>query len=229
MDLIAARLRRAIFEGALAAGAPLGEAELADQLGVSRGPLREAAQRLVQEGLLTARRRGLAVVTMTPADVADVYLARAAIERTACQRLLRNGNPARAVKALTRVHHRMTRASARRDAHAVGDTDIEFHRTLVDAAESPRLSRIMSTLLIETRLCTYSVDRTYRVRADMSDSHGEIIEAVAAGDEAALLAIIDHHMTDAVRRLTDPTHDDTIAERRPAAPKPLVPLEIPHE
>ncbi|HEY3502656.1 MAG TPA: GntR family transcriptional regulator [Actinocatenispora sp.] len=228
VDLITARLRQGIFEGTLAAGSPLGEAELADQLGVSRGPLREAAQRLVQEGLLTTtRRRGLAVVTMARDDVADVYLARRAVERTACQHLLRTGDPARAVKALTRVHQRMTRASRRRDAHAVGDADIEFHQALVDAAHSPRLSRIMSTLLIETRLCTYSLDRMFRVRADMPDSHGEIIEAVRVGDEPGLLSVIDRHMADAVERLTAPTEVGTIADPAPARPRPLDRLDLP--
>lgn len=229
MDLIAARLRQAIFEGTLPAGAPLGEAELAEQLGVSRGPLREAAQRLVQERLLTTtRRRGLAVVSMDAAAVADVYLVRTAVECAACRLVLRDNTVVdRTVRTLTKVHQRMVRANKRRDAHAVGDTDIEFHQALVDAAGSPRLSASIATLLIETRLCTYSLDREFRVRADMPDSHAEIIDAVAARDEAALLAVIERHMTEAARRLTAPTAVDTISSPAPATPRPLDPLELP--
>ncbi len=184
VDLIADRLRRAILDGTLPVGAPLGEAELSEQLGVSRGPVREAAQRLVQERLLTTtRRRGLAVASMAHDDVIDVYRARSAVEQAACRLLLHDGDRARTVRALTKIHQRMVRATTRRDARSAGDADLEFHQTLVDAAGSPRLSRQMSTLLIETRLCSYSLDQTFRVSADLPDRHAALIEAVRTGDE----------------------------------------------
>jgi DNA-binding GntR family transcriptional regulator len=226
VDLIAARLRQAILDGTLPPGSPLGEAELSEQLGVSRGPLREAAQRLVQERLLTTiRRRGLAVVVMDAAEVADVYLARAAVERAACRQILRT-DPARAVKALVKAHQRMVRATGKRDARTIGDADLEFHQTLVDAAGSPRLSRLAATLLIETRLCTFSLDDTFRVRADMPDSHGALIEAIRAGDGPALEALVERHMADATERLTRPLAAlPTIDGPVPSEPRPLAPLE----
>lgn len=67
----------------------MGEAELAKELGVSRGPLREAMQRLTQEGLLISiRNRGLFVITMTEAEVRDMYVARTAVERAASEVIL---------------------------------------------------------------------------------------------------------------------------------------------
>jgi DNA-binding GntR family transcriptional regulator len=225
VDLIAARLRQAIMDGTLPPGSPLGEAELSEQLGVSRGPLREAAQRLVQERLLTTtRRRGLAVVVMDAAEVADVYLARAAVEGAACRQILRT-DPKGAVKALVKAHQRLVRATAKQDARAIGDADLDFHRTLVDAAGSPRLSRMAATLLIETRLCTFSLDDTIRVRADMPDSHAQVIDAIRAGDEAALLALVGRHMADATERLTRPLPVRTIDGPAPSAARPLAPLE----
>src|SRR5690625_399440 len=81
VDLIAIALRNAIFSGALEVGTPIREIEMAAQLGVSRSPLREAMQRLVQERLLTAvPGRGLRVSTITADHVADLYHARAAVE-----------------------------------------------------------------------------------------------------------------------------------------------------
>src|SRR5699024_2376360 len=74
--MIADRVREAIACGDLPPGAQLGEADLAEQLGVSRGPLREGLQRLAQEGLLLSiRNRGLFVIEMTPERVDDMYLA----------------------------------------------------------------------------------------------------------------------------------------------------------
>lgn len=230
MDLIATRLRQAIFDGTLPPGSPLAEAELAEQLGVSRGPLREAAQRLVQENLLsTTRRRGLTVTVLDAAAIADVYLARAAVERAACRRLLRNGTGP-ALRALTRVHQRMVRAAARQDARALGDADIEFHHTLVDAAHSPRLSRMLATLLVETRLGTFSVADRFRVPTDIPDSHLVLVEALRRGDEARLLAEVDGHMADAVRRLGAaplPDAAGTIDAPAPAGTRPLDPLDLP--
>src|SRR5438045_3707747 len=78
-SIIAARLRVGIMNGSIPQGAQLAEAQLAKQLQVSRGPLREAMQRLVQEGLLISERhRGLFVIRLRPDDVLDIYLARAA-------------------------------------------------------------------------------------------------------------------------------------------------------
>lgn len=72
-ELIAERLRIAIMRGVLAPGAQLGEASLAAQFAVSRGPLREAMQRLVSEGLLRSERnRGIFVIELTDDDVLDV-------------------------------------------------------------------------------------------------------------------------------------------------------------
>ncbi|MDQ3150864.1 MAG: GntR family transcriptional regulator, partial [Actinomycetota bacterium] len=77
--IIAERLRDAIMRGVFPPGTQLGEVDLAGRLGVSRGPLREAMQRLVQEGLLRGERhRGLFVIDLGLADVRDVYAARLA-------------------------------------------------------------------------------------------------------------------------------------------------------
>jgi len=80
--IVADRIRTAIMRGTFPPGTQLGEVELAARLGVSRGPLREAMQRLVAEGLLRSERyRGLFVRELDAADVRDVYIARTAVER----------------------------------------------------------------------------------------------------------------------------------------------------
>lgn len=82
--LIADQLRSQILEGRFPPHTQLAEVELARQLQVSRGPIREAMQRLIQEGLLRAERnRGVFVVELGLDDARDVYLARGVIERAA--------------------------------------------------------------------------------------------------------------------------------------------------
>ena len=107
--IIASRLRKAIRDGELPAGAQLGEAQLARELGVSRGPLREGMQRLTQEGLvISIRNRGLFVVELTADDVRDVYVARSAVERAAAQLVLERDVAAAAdqLPDLSAVHPR---------------------------------------------------------------------------------------------------------------------------
>ena len=86
--LIADRIRSAIVDGRLRPGEHMTEARLAEQLGVSRAPIREALQRLIQEGLAEHRRQGVFVRQLTNADVADVYYARTACEVAAADAIM---------------------------------------------------------------------------------------------------------------------------------------------
>jgi DNA-binding GntR family transcriptional regulator len=206
-SIIARRLRTAIMYGSLPPGRQLNEADLAARFGVSRGPLREAMQRLVQEGLLRSERnRGLFVVTLTPDDVRDIYAARAAVERAAASLILRR-DPAQAAARLDKVHREMKKAALRTDYPAISDADLRFHETLVAASASPRLMRMHSTLLVESRMCMTALERTYRFPNEVAEEHGAVLDAVRAGNEARLFQLIDAHMQDALRRLAPPPQD----------------------
>jgi len=136
-ELIAERLRIAIMRGVLAPGAQLGEASLAAQFAVSRGPLREAMQRLVSEGLLCSERnRGIFVIELTDADVHNVYRSRTAIERAALECIM-SGDTVTAYRRLLVPVAVMTEAAARGDMIAVTDADQNFHEVLVDCSGSP--------------------------------------------------------------------------------------------
>jgi len=200
-SLIAGHLRSAITHGVLAPGSQLGEAELAAQFGVSRGPLREAMQRLVQEGLLRSERnRGLFVISLEPEDVRDIYTARAAVERAAVS-LIVKGDRHAAADRLKVVHDEMVVAAERGDRAGLSDADLRFHETLVGLSGSPRLARMHGTLLVETRMCLTALQNTDRPSAEAVEEHGELVEAVRAGDKRRLIRLIDAHMDDALRRL----------------------------
>lgn len=208
-SVIAGLLRRAIMEGSLPPGTQMGEAALAAQLNVSRGPLREAMQRLVQEGLLRSElHRGLFVIELGPDDVEDIYVARSAVEAAAARLILRR-DPKATADRLAEVHEEMIDAAGRRDRRALSDADLRFHELFVTESGSPRLRRMSGTLLVETRLCMTALERKYQAPAELADEHGAIIAAIRSGDEDKLLNLIDGHMSDAVDRLeTGPDHDD---------------------
>lgn len=200
--IVADQLRSAIMYGSLPPGSQMGEAELASRLGVSRGPLREAMQRLVQEGLLHSEpHRGLFVTTLDADDVTDIYLARLAVERAACERIIRH-HRVEAVAELTAAQARIVSAAGRGDAIELSDADQEFHETLVRVSGSPRLQRMAQTLLVEKRMCLTALQDKYTADPQtLVDEHSGLVDAIESGDEALLLSRLEAHMNDALERL----------------------------
>ncbi|MCR3721447.1 MULTISPECIES: GntR family transcriptional regulator [Prauserella salsuginis group] len=211
--IIARRLREAIMAGTLAPGTQLGEADLASRFQVSRGPLREAMQRLVSEGLLRSERhRGLFVIDLEPSDIQDIYTARSAVERAAATLVVHASDRDAIAAVLDEAVARMADADAQGDPTALSEADLQFHEALIEASGSPRLRRMARTLMIETRMCLTALQRTYPTDDYETDEriaeHHAIIAAVRAGDEPELLRLLDEHMADAVRRLAPGSGDD---------------------
>ncbi|MGO1770200.1 MAG: GntR family transcriptional regulator [Microbacterium sp.] len=202
VDLIAIELRKAILAGDLPVGTALGEVEIAAQLGVSRGPLREAAQRLVQEGLLLAvPGRGLRVRRIGPDEVPDLYETRLALEAHAARRLARRADRAD-IAELEACLARLVTVSEGEEAVPIGDADIAFHRELVALVGSPRLTARISTLLAETRVASLSSRDGYQVPRSVSPTYRELIDAIAAGDDEAAVEALERQFASAVARLT---------------------------
>ena len=208
VDLIAMELRTAIFSGALAVGSSVREVEISAQLGVSRGPFREAAQRLVQEGLLTSiPGRGLRVTELDAAGISDVYEARLAVEGQAA-RIVAANRTDEALAMLRESFDAYVEASRGDDAWAIGDADLAFHQALVDLTGSRRLSRIMATLVIETRIASLSVADGFSVRRSVSPTYEALLSALAAGDANAAITALEQQFDDAIARLNG--QDDSV-------------------
>jgi DNA-binding GntR family transcriptional regulator len=197
-----------MMNGLFQPGEQLAESQLASQLAVSRGPLREAMQRLVQEGLLRGERnRGLFVAELTPEDVQDIYFAREAVEGAAVRKLLADGTrPApdrlQELEELEEIVGQMAAASDSGQWMSLADLDLEFHARLVELSGSRRLQRMMQTLLVETRICQGALEGRYSRHADLADEHRELLDAIAAGAQEKALVLVTAHMADAVGRLT---------------------------
>ncbi len=225
VDLVAIELRNAIFSGALPVGSPIGEIELASQLGVSRSPLREATQRLVQEGLLTPQPgRGLYVARVDSPQVADLYRARIAVETEALRVLAQRSDPA-TLANLESALAELEKASEGNDARKIGNADLAFHQALVDEAGSSRLSRYMATLVIETRMATFSHPGGYKVRKSVSPTYREILDALKAGDAGAATAALRTQFDEAIERLTSREDSgDTVGPSPDSSALPVEPI-----
>ena len=203
-ERIASQLRSGIVSGRLPPGQALREVEVARQLGVSRGPVREAFQRLIQEGLLEAHpARGVFVPQLTAADIADLYLARGAVETTAARLLATSGTP----EALGELSAALAELEAAPEDgwNQLVSLDLHLHEVLVRGTRSMRLARMFGTLAAETRLCMVALEAFYPERADLVTEHAEIVQAIQRRDAAAAASLLDRHMADSVRRLTGGT------------------------
>lgn len=203
--LITRQLREAIMYGRLSPGAQLSEATLAAEFGVSRGPLREATQRLVQEGLVRAEpNRGLFVKELDDHGIRDLYAARIAIETAAGRTIIRQHRQ-EAVQALRAAYQTMQSAAEKGVLSELSDADLHFHEVLVSSAGSPRLQRMHQTLMVETRMCLTALQGTYRDPEDQVAEHRRIAEAIASGDAEALAEAVEEHMQEALDRLVNIT------------------------
>lgn len=199
---IAERIRDDILSGAYPPGAQLHEVELAVGFGVSRGPLREAMQRLVQEGLLrSAPHRGVFVPELSEADLLDVFFVRSTLELAAARRIVAGDQRRHTAGALTAIAGRMDRALKAGDRAAGGELDFAFHRTLVDAAGSERLSRTYATVQAETRLCLHRLMGGYRSSKDLADEHLRLARLVGEAPVEDVVAELQRHFGDPARHL----------------------------
>ncbi len=215
-SIVTERLRANIVNGSLRPGSQLSEVELATSFGLSRGPVREALQRLVQEGLLHSEpHRGVSVPVLTHEDVLDVYVAREALESAAIRSIISSASTAAASTSLDRFVTLMEKAEAAGDWEAVGNFDLEFHVALVDATGSPRLKRMFTTVISETRLCL-GILTADDAREDLVLEHRLICDLMRAGETEKALAVLKKHFDDAVvtlmRRQAGADAPETAAE-----------------
>ncbi|MFT4010740.1 MAG: GntR family transcriptional regulator [Nocardioidaceae bacterium] len=199
--LIARQLREAIASRQFAPGEQLLEAPLAKILGVSRGPLREAMQRLTQEGLIVSQRnRGLFVMELDESTVRDAYLARGAVERAAIEQIIVTGRQAEAAKLMEFVDA-MEQHRGDPSSEELSQLDLLFHERLVELSDSPHLQRMHRTLLMEVRICLTNMQATYTTIDDRVAEHGNLAKAILAGDVEHATALLRDHMNDGMKRL----------------------------
>ena len=186
-DQVLHELRTAILAGRIKPTEQLPEAALARAFGTGRSAIREALRQLVQEGLVVSElNRGARVRPVSTEDVIDVYRARTAIEVAAVGVLLEQAESIDVGKL--RDAQRAIRAAAPTDcrespSHDLIAADIDFHRTLVGLAGSPRLSRAHEPLAAESQMLL-NWHPVYSVRDYVAD-HEKLVVAIASRDPGA--------------------------------------------
>ncbi|MEV6872064.1 GntR family transcriptional regulator [Amycolatopsis sp. NPDC051128] len=193
---IATQIRNNILGGILQPSQPLSESEIAKQLGVSRGPVREALQRLVQEGLLVRiPNRGVFVTDITPEDIAEIYEARQTLEARCGTKVLAadDGALEGTVRELQAIVDEIGPAERSGRWREVVELDLRFHSTLVAASGNSRIQRAYSTLIAESSLSINRLERWYPSDDSLLAEHQAIVDALVARDQAAFTRALDLH------------------------------------
>jgi DNA-binding GntR family transcriptional regulator len=204
-QLIADHLREQIVQGAFRPGQQINESVLASQLRTSRGPLREALQRLSQEGILVSmRNRGVFVPEMSIDDIKEIYAVREAVESASAKMLLAAGPEQINLtsQSLKETLAEMAKQVELADWHAISRLDMQFHTTFVEHTGNSRLMRIYDTLAAESRMCIINLEVSYPRVDALVQEHQNILDLLEAGDGERLERAISRHMQKAVEDLT---------------------------
>jgi DNA-binding GntR family transcriptional regulator len=201
-DATTAQIRAWILNGRLKPGERLHQEQLAEDLGVSRMPVREAIRQLAAEGLVQLiPHRGAFVSSLDPGEIRELYAVRAVLEGLALEHSVPRITAA-VVDECRGILAALIDAAATDDVEAVIDLDRQLHDTLMSRAAMPYLQELIEQA--RRRSEAFRRAHTYIIPGQSTSSneeHARIIEAVARGDAAGSVRLIHEHLHNAALHL----------------------------
>lgn len=202
-DVVFHTLRQAILRGELKPGERLMEIQLANKLGVSRTPIREAIRKLELEGLvLMIPRKGAEVAEITEKNLRDVLEVRGALEelavQLACDRINKEG-----IENLRRAAKEFEAVLDSADITRIAEADVAFHDIIYNATDNRRLIQLLNNL--REQMYRYRVE--YLKQKDchpkLMAEHLDIIEAIEKGERDKASKITSQHIDNQVAAVID--------------------------
>lgn len=189
VDQVYRALLDAISEGSLAPGQRLTQEEVAEQLSVSRQPVLQALRLLKKDGfVLDAPGRGVQVAPLDVAWMLHVYQVRGALDALAARLAARERT---AID--TRLIEQGRKAARGRNVKAMIDADIAFHDAIYAASGNALIAQTAHQHWRHLRRVMGAVLQQSQQRESVWDEHQAIADAIAAGDEARAVALIEQH------------------------------------
>ena len=191
---VAQSIRAAIHAGSLTGGTPLVERRIAEEMGISRAPVREALRQLEEEGLVVnIPFKGWYVTEVTPKTMEEIVSLRLALESFAAERatVLAKG---RDLEGLKRLFGEMSRA-ARNDApDELLELHLQFHRRFYELAGHDLLLQVWTTMEGQLRLYLRLHQLTYDTLPHYVQAHRSIVNALLARDAEGMKTAIAEHL-----------------------------------
>ena len=179
---VADRLREEVLSGGFEPGQRLVEAKIAAQLGISRGPVREALKLLRAEGYVDERpHHGTYVTRLSVRDIRDIYDLRAAIESAAARLVaLHRADPD--LRSMRRLFERLVAAADSGDVAAVSGADLAFHDTPCRVSGNRRIHRVFERHVPLLRSIIRLDGFIYGSYSDIASEHEPLLLALESGD-----------------------------------------------
>jgi DNA-binding GntR family transcriptional regulator len=210
-------VREAVIRGDFQPGAKLNGSDLAARLGVSRTPVREALQRLIQEGLAENDDAGVVYVRKpTLENVKDFFELRARLESTAAELCAMRATPDEKAE-LRRIHESLIAARATDDYVERGlKLNYDFHRAVQHASHNALMATAVEAIAaaISPAWLTHFYLRTGTTYDQTVEEHGAILEAIATGDSRRASRLMERH----VQRASDEILGNLVGETALLAP-----------
>nr|WP_296011589.1 GntR family transcriptional regulator [uncultured Blautia sp.] len=193
-DVVFNTLRRAILKGELKPGERLMEIALADKLGVSRTPIREAIRKLELEGLVVmAPRKGAKVASITERDLNDVLEVRKGMEvlaiSLACKRI--TGEELDKLEAIEQSFQSLIESG---NLTELAEMDVKFHDTIYQATNNQRLVQLLNNLREQMYRYRMEYLKDIAVRRTLAEEHKAICEALRGRDESKAQNYVSVHI-----------------------------------
>ncbi len=208
-ELVFESLREAIISGTLPPSERLMEIQLAEEMGVSRTPVREAIRKLELEGLVVMiPRKGAYVAGMSIKDIVDVFEIRGALEGLAAE-LASERVTDEELESMERYLVKISEEIESGDLPKVVETDTDFHTLIYKASRNARLSQIISNLREQIqRFRTTSLSFPGRMKIALEE-HRKIVEAIASRDGELARRLAQEHIENAENVMMSMIQHDT--------------------
>lgn len=210
-------IERAILSGEYAPGSKLIEATLAEKMGVSRGPVREAFRMLEEAGLVrTEKNRGVFVRDIPIDEAVEIFDLRAAMDELVGRQLATHITPAglKEIKGLVDAMEKAVKAEDTREYHLL---NLRFHDRLVEMAGNRKLTAIYRKLIKELSLFRRLNLADGWLLPISAGEHRQIVKAIASGDaNAAGRAMYDHVMESKDRTIENDLRRQARSQTNPA-------------
>jgi DNA-binding GntR family transcriptional regulator len=197
-------LKEAITSGRIAPGERLVEARLAEELGVSRVPVREALRQLKQEGLIVYFvHRGYFVPVFNLDDLEELFMVRMALEKMAAQLAIARMTFAELTKLESIVQKMESVGENELDRTRETEWDTAFHEQLCISSHSQRLLKIWGDMSHQIRMAILASNQSFRVSSGFASGHREILEALRVRDLPRATKAIEQHLTTGLKHLKE--------------------------
>ncbi len=200
-EVVLKELRSALASGVLMPGQQLVQEDLAEELGVSRVPIRESLKILEGEGHVTYHpNRGYFVTELSATDLAELYRIRELLEEEALTRAVAEVSDAD-LKDIEEILTEVNAAAASGDVDALTQANRAFHLSIIELSGMNRLSRLIRQLWDASDIYRTVYFREESNRERIFTEHQEIFRALQARDAHALIKAQNHHREQAVQVL----------------------------